>query len=87
MALPSLEKSDFRKLAFRRFPTYGKTVSSGVAAWKEQQLRYLLFAASFFLRSAHRFFIISDSFLRPAALSLLVRFALAALLIDALLVR
>jgi hypothetical protein len=25
----------------------------------------LAFAAAFFLRSAHRFFIISDSFLRP----------------------
>jgi hypothetical protein len=48
-------------------------------------LRYLVFAAAFFLRSAHRFFIISDSFLRPAGLSLLAGFALAALLLDALL--
>jgi hypothetical protein len=48
------------------------------------QLRYLLFAA-FFLRSAHRFFIISDSFLRPAGLSLLAGFALTALLLGALL--
>jgi hypothetical protein len=49
------------------------------------QLRYLVFAA-FFLRSAHRFFIISDSFLRPAGLSLLAGFALTALLLCALLV-
>jgi hypothetical protein len=48
-------------------------------------LRYLVFAAAFFLRSAHRFFIISDSFLRPAGLSLLAGFALTALLLGALL--
>jgi hypothetical protein len=45
----------------------------------------LAFAAAFFLRSAHRFFIISDSFLRPAGLSLLAGCALAALLVGALL--
>jgi hypothetical protein len=44
------------------------------------------FAAAFFLRSAHRFFIILDSFLRPAGLSLLARFVLVALLLGALLV-
>jgi len=49
-------------------------------------MSYLVFAAAFFLRSAHRFFIISDSFLRPAGLSLLARFVLVALLLDALLV-
>jgi hypothetical protein len=47
----------------------------------------LAFAAAFFLRSAQRFFIISDSFLRPAGLSPLAGFGLAALLLDALLVR
>jgi hypothetical protein len=46
----------------------------------------LAFAAAFFLRSAHRFFIISDSFLRPAGLSLLAGFALLAVLLGALLV-
>jgi len=46
----------------------------------------LVFAAAFFLRSAHRFFISSDSLLRPAGLSLLARFVLVALLIDVLLV-
>jgi hypothetical protein len=46
----------------------------------------LAFAATFFLRSAHRFFIISDSFLRPAALSLLAGLAQAALLLGTLLV-
>jgi hypothetical protein len=46
---------------------------------------YLAFAAAFFLRSAHRFFISSDSFLRPAALSLLAGFVLVARLLDALL--
>ena len=51
-----------------------------------RRLRYLAFAAAFFLRSAHRFFIISDSFLRPAALNLLAGFALAALLLGVLLV-
>jgi len=48
------------------------------------QLRYLVLAA-FFLRSAHRFFIIADSFLLPAGLSLLAGFALTALLLGALL--
>jgi hypothetical protein len=47
----------------------------------------LVFAAAFLLRSAHLFFIISDSFLRPAAVSLLVRFAPTDFLLDALLVR
>jgi hypothetical protein len=47
----------------------------------------LVFAAAFFLRSAHRFFVISDSFLRPAGLSLLPGFALTALLLDALFMR
>jgi hypothetical protein len=47
-------------------------------------LRYLVFAADFFLRSAHRFFIISESFLRPAGLSLLAGFALTALSLVAL---
>ena len=46
------------------------------------KLCYLAFAAAFFLRSAHRFFIISDSFLRPAGLSLLAGLALAALLLG-----
>jgi hypothetical protein len=45
----------------------------------------LVFAA-FFLRSAQRFFIIADSFLLPAGLSLLAGFALTALLLGALLV-
>jgi len=48
---------------------------------------YFVFAGAFFRRSTQRFFISSDSFLRPAALSLLARFAPAALLLDALLVR
>jgi hypothetical protein len=47
--------------------------------------RYFVFAAAFFLRSAHRFFIISESFLRPAGLSLFAGFALAALFLGALL--
>jgi hypothetical protein len=42
--------------------------------------------AAFFLRSAHLFFISSDSLFRPAALNLLARFRLAALLLDAVLV-
>jgi hypothetical protein len=58
-----------------------------LAAISHSGKRYLVFAAALFLRSAHRFFIISDSFLRPAALSLLAGFALAALLPDALFMR
>jgi len=45
----------------------------------------LALAATFLLRSAHRLFIISDSFLRPAALSLLAGLALTTLLLGALL--
>ena len=44
----------------------------------------MAFAAAFFLRSAHRFFIISESFLRPAGLSLLAGFELTALSLGAL---
>jgi len=47
---------------------------------------YFAFAAAFFRRSAHRFFISSESLLRPAGLSLLAGFVLIALLLDALLV-
>jgi hypothetical protein len=52
------------------------------------EIAYLLFAAAFFLRSAQRFFINSESLLRPAALSRLAGFAgfaLTALLLGLLL--
>jgi hypothetical protein len=52
----------------------------------ERHQRYLVFAAAFFLRSAHRFFIRSESLLWPAGLSLLAGFVPIALLIDALFV-
>jgi len=61
--------------------------SHSLAAIPHSGKRYLVFAAAFFLRSAHRFFIISDSFLRPAGLSLLAGLAVAALLPDALFMR
>jgi hypothetical protein len=48
--------------------------------------RYLVLAAAFFLRSAQRFFISSESLFRPAGLSLLAGFVRIALLLDALFV-
>jgi hypothetical protein len=71
----------------------GVTVEKGPAPldWRRDpihalnELAHLLFAAAFFLRSAQRFFISSESLLRPAALILLVGFALTALLLGALL--
>jgi hypothetical protein len=44
---------------------------------------YLAFAAVFFLRSAHRFFINSDNFLRPAGLSLCACLAFGFLVVAA----
>lgn len=55
-------------------------ISPIVSVYALNELTYLAFAAAFFLRSAQRFFINSESLLRPAALSLLVGFALTALL-------
>jgi hypothetical protein len=57
-----------------------------ISLYASNEIAYLVFAAAFFLRSAHRFFIKSESLLRPAALNLLVGFALTALLLGILLV-
>jgi hypothetical protein len=57
-----------------------------ISLYASNETAYLVFAAAFFLRSAQRFFIKSESLLRPAALNLLVGFALTALLLGLLLV-
>jgi len=51
--------------------------------WSRGRRIYFAFEPAFFLRSAQRFFINSDSFLRPAALSLLTRFAFGAFAVTA----
>src|SRR5712691_2469698 len=51
--------------------------------WSPGRRIYFAFEPAFFLRSVHRFFINSDSFLRPAALSLLTRFAFGAFAVTA----
>src|ERR1700676_4343387 len=56
-----------------------------ISLYASNELAYLVFAAAFFLRSAPPFFIKSESLLRPAALNLLVGFALTALLLGILL--
>jgi hypothetical protein len=71
----------------------GVSVAKVVSVYALNELTYLAFAAAFFLRSAQRFFINSESLLRPAALSRLAGFAgfagfaLTALLLGLLLVR
>lgn len=67
----------------------GVSVAKVVSVYALNELTYLAFAAAFFLRSAQRFFINSESLLRPAALSRLAGFAgfaLTALLLGLLLV-
>jgi hypothetical protein len=66
----------------------GVSVAKVVSVYALNELTYLAFAAAFFLRSAQRFFINSESLLRPAALSRLAGFAgfaLTALLLGLLL--
>jgi hypothetical protein len=57
-----------------------------ISRYASNEIAYLVFAPAFFLRSAQRFFIKSESLLRPAALNLLAGFALTALLLGLLLV-